>query len=77
MADEWNLMTQPIRIHQPLGCGRISWDYSMINISRLYCDQIAPGDWIRYGRKGSGDRDDTGQDQTLQRSCKDDRHSHG
>ncbi len=27
----------------------------MINISKLYCDQITPGDWLRYGRKGSGE----------------------
>jgi len=25
----------------------------MINISKLYCDQSTPGDWLRYGRKGS------------------------
>jgi len=24
----------------------------MINISKLYCDQSTPGDWLRYGRKG-------------------------
>ncbi|MBN1817590.1 MAG: radical SAM protein [Sedimentisphaerales bacterium] len=30
----------------------------MINISKLYCGQITPGDWIRYGMKGSG-RPDT------------------
>lgn len=29
----------------------------MINISKLYCDQITPGDWLRYGRKGSGERE--------------------
>ena len=28
----------------------------MINISKLYCDQITPGDWLRYGIKG-GQRD--------------------
>jgi len=28
----------------------------MINVSKLYCDQVTPGDWIRYGRKGSGER---------------------
>src|SRR5512133_241833 len=28
----------------------------MINISKLYCDQITPGDWLRYGRKGCGER---------------------
>ncbi len=28
----------------------------MINISRLYCDEITPGDWLRYGRQGSGER---------------------
>jgi len=28
----------------------------MINISKLYCGQITPGDWLRYGRKGSGER---------------------
>ncbi len=25
----------------------------MINISKLYCDQITPGDWLRYGIAGS------------------------
>jgi len=25
----------------------------MINISKLYCGQITPGDWLRYGKKGS------------------------
>ncbi len=28
----------------------------MINISKLYCDEITPGDWLRYGRTGSGER---------------------
>ena len=28
----------------------------MINISKLYCDQITPGDWLRYGQKNSGER---------------------
>lgn len=28
----------------------------MINISKLYCDQITPGDWLRYGLKDSGQR---------------------
>jgi radical SAM protein with 4Fe4S-binding SPASM domain len=28
----------------------------MINISKLYCDQITPGDWLRYGQKDSGER---------------------
>jgi len=28
----------------------------MINISKLYCEQITPGDWIRYGKSGSGER---------------------
>ncbi len=28
----------------------------MINISKLYCGQITPGDWLRYGKKGSGER---------------------
>ena len=27
----------------------------MINISKLYCDQATPGDWLRYGRKNSGE----------------------
>ena len=27
----------------------------MINISKLYCDQVTPGDWLRYGREGSGE----------------------
>lgn len=26
----------------------------MINISKLYCDQITPGDWLRYGSKDAG-----------------------
>lgn len=25
----------------------------MINISKLYCDQLTPGDWLRYGVSGS------------------------
>jgi radical SAM protein with 4Fe4S-binding SPASM domain len=29
----------------------------MINISKLYCDQVTPGDWIRYGKKGSGEQE--------------------
>ena len=29
----------------------------MINISKLYCDEVTPGDWIRYGKKGSGERE--------------------
>ena len=28
----------------------------MINISKLYCDEATPGDWLRYGKKGSGER---------------------
>ena len=28
----------------------------MINISKLYCDQVTPGDWLRYGKKNSGER---------------------
>ena len=28
----------------------------MINITKLYCDQITPGDWLRYGEKDSGER---------------------
>ena len=28
----------------------------MINISKLYCDQVTPGDWLRYGKKDSGER---------------------
>ena len=27
----------------------------MINISKLYCGQVTPGDWIRYGKRGSGE----------------------
>ncbi len=30
----------------------------MINISRLYCDEITPGDWLRYGENSSGKRKD-------------------
>ncbi len=29
----------------------------MINISKLYCDEVTPGDWIRYGKEGSGERE--------------------
>lgn len=29
----------------------------MINISKLYCDQVTPGDRLRYGKKGSGERE--------------------
>jgi len=29
----------------------------MINISKLYCDQVTPGDWLRYGKEGSGERE--------------------
>ena len=28
----------------------------MINITKLYCDQITPGDWLRYGKTGSGEK---------------------
>ncbi len=28
----------------------------MINISKLYCDEVTGGDWIRYGQKGGGQR---------------------
>jgi radical SAM protein with 4Fe4S-binding SPASM domain len=28
----------------------------MINISKLYCDEVTPGDWLRYGKTGSGER---------------------
>jgi len=28
----------------------------MINISKLYCGQVTPGDWLRYGKTGSGER---------------------
>ena len=28
----------------------------MINISKLYCDQVTPGDWLRYGSTGSPSR---------------------
>ncbi len=26
----------------------------MINISKLYCGEVTPGDWLRYGEEGSG-----------------------
>ncbi len=29
----------------------------MINISKVYCDQVTPGDWLRYGKKGAGERE--------------------
>jgi Fe-coproporphyrin III synthase len=29
----------------------------MINISKLYCGQVTPGDWLRYGKKGSGEQE--------------------
>ncbi len=28
----------------------------MINVSKLYCEEVTPGDWLRYGMKGSGER---------------------
>ncbi len=28
----------------------------MINISKTYCDQVTPGDWLRYGKQGAGER---------------------
>jgi len=28
----------------------------MINISKVYCNQVTPGDWLRYGKQGSGER---------------------
>ena len=28
----------------------------MINISKLYCDEVTPGDWLRYGKKGARGR---------------------
>jgi len=28
----------------------------MINITKLYCDQITPGDWLRYGETGSEEK---------------------
>ncbi|MBW8002856.1 MAG: radical SAM protein [Planctomycetes bacterium] len=28
----------------------------MINVSKLYCDEVTPGDWLRYGKEGSGER---------------------
>lgn len=28
----------------------------MINISKLYCGQVTPGDWLRYGKTDSGER---------------------
>ncbi len=28
----------------------------MINISKLYCDQMTPGDWLRYGKEAPGRR---------------------
>ena len=27
----------------------------MINISKLYCGEATPGDWLRYGKEGSGE----------------------
>jgi radical SAM protein with 4Fe4S-binding SPASM domain len=36
----------------------ITFKQVMINISKLYCDQVTPGDWLRYGKKGSGERED-------------------
>jgi MoaA/NifB/PqqE/SkfB family radical SAM enzyme len=29
----------------------------MINISKLYCGQVTPGDWLRYGSISSGERE--------------------
>ena len=28
----------------------------MINISKLYCRELTPGDWLRYGKSGSGEK---------------------
>jgi radical SAM protein with 4Fe4S-binding SPASM domain len=28
----------------------------MINVSKLYCEEITPGDWLRYGSRGCGER---------------------
>jgi len=28
----------------------------MINVSKLYCEEVTPGDWLRYGMKGSGEK---------------------
>ncbi len=28
----------------------------MINISKLYCREVTPGDWLRYGKSGSGEK---------------------
>jgi radical SAM protein with 4Fe4S-binding SPASM domain len=28
----------------------------MINISKLYCGEVTPGDWLRYGQAGCGER---------------------
>jgi len=28
----------------------------MINITKLYCDQITPGDWLRYGKKDASNK---------------------
>lgn len=28
----------------------------MINVSKLYCQEVTPGDWLRYGKSGSGEK---------------------
>jgi radical SAM protein with 4Fe4S-binding SPASM domain len=28
----------------------------LINISKLYCREVTPGDWLRYGKSGSGEK---------------------
>ena len=28
----------------------------MINVSKLYCEEVTPGDWLRYGKTGAGER---------------------
>ncbi len=36
--------------------GKSEQGSSMINISKLYCEEVTPGDWLRYGMRGSGER---------------------
>jgi radical SAM protein with 4Fe4S-binding SPASM domain len=39
----------------------------MINITKLYCDQVTPGDWLRYGGKSSGECNEVVPQQASER----------
>jgi Fe-coproporphyrin III synthase len=41
----------------------------MINITKLYCDQITPGDWLRYGKKDVGQGKDKAVPKKASERC--------